>query len=545
MKSRSSSVQKSLIKQKETSPSPVDQASPRDLKKRVSWGNQKVRTYLKDNRHNPDHEHYSLLEPGEAEHPISPPVSTEPEPMSIDMDASVYETIEDTGVSNPNKPYFLRDLYEGDSWDSRVERMTIDDTPMDDKSLMHDRGVAGRYVKRLEESPIPPMEDLSLTPVREEPESMTQGSTSGNRGLKQTQIQFTPKTSQPPVFDLSRAPLQENAPQFQQSMIPKPLTTKTESGRESASSLAQRPETPRKYISSRASVRRNSANQDAIDTTNPPSVYAEELCSQVKFIVPIIELPELKARKPASTDISKFIREAKEYEESLRAEIDEHTAFTAAVAADNYNLQEDIRRLEEEVRALEEESRAADEQQRKLDWAMSQPSFKYVLREIDILKEFKAWELTATVGTVKHYRHTYRPANRDVYQRFRLKVKSDSINSATLDYSEVRDFTNSILDQIFPMVNAAFSRRVQGLTETEILSEAAFTVERMLDFINSIDKFRTTFSNIEHDIRQNTIVTSMLFADSIPVSFETDGCLKSFRNGREVSLEDTITLIKA
>lgn len=546
MASRQSSVQKSLIKIKDESPM-VEQSSPRDSKKRVSWGNQKVRTYLKDTRYLSDRESYNLIEPGEAEHPISSQES-QGEAMSIDQDFPT-QTAEVAAASNVVNRLTYRGLFDVDP--NISERMDCDESPMSDNPLVNDRGVSGRHVKLLEDTPRSTLIPRELTPVQEESEPMALESTAHNLSVPKTHLVFTPisQSSSLPPADL-REPLRDIPASTELSYNPRTpnamATYQPDLRRETNSAALQRPETPRKYVSSRASMRRNSYNAEAKDTTNPPSIYEQELLSVTMIHMDRSEnshklTPSLRQSK--AIDMSKHAGEMKQMCDNYQAELDNHAAFLANLSAETAQIEAEIALLLEESNQVDEVMHAHNERL-NLEAVVNKPSFACFLRELKILKEIIGWKKTCRKGHVTYYKRTSRSVNKLIYDRYKLKINLEGKVSASLAYTPSNDFANSVLKKIFSGVNSAFSSRVRGLPKVEIKEAALETVENLVVFIGNIKRLMKYYGGVDLVTKGEFVVAKVVFADSVPISIETNSSFQSYIQGHEVSLRDFAAHIK-
>jgi hypothetical protein len=543
MDSKTSSAQKSLIRPNEPSARPASESvqSPR---RRVSWGNQIVRTFFKDDKTHSNREPYNLIEPGAAENPICSSEYLSNEPMLIDQDFSMSSNLE--GIPSPE----FGGRYEG----PQVVRMNCEDSPVDEASLSHDQGVAGRYVRQLEDTPLQ-SRAYGLTPVPEVNESQMPATSDDS----EPRARLARYSTDSPIFSSfqqlpseQRRPLQEisSMPHETAAALSRPSTTKAlaaEAPREYTETSAQsRPETPRKYISSRT-PRRSSHRSEAKDTSNLPSAYERELKTPLKLVFPKFKRPrqQTPARLVSLMMPSDYEAKIKLMCEEYHKETELHRKFTEDVHARTDQLHDEVRRLAAEVALLEQNKRGSEEIEKTMEAVLNSRTFSYFLRELEILKDIAGWELIHETdrGNVRHFKRTSTRNSQHLYGRYKLQVLHTPA-SAVLSYSTCNDFADSVLATVFPNVQKSFSFKVQGWPEALILEEALKTVEGLVEFIANMERLTYIFGNFEQFVSGDFVITELIFTDSVTIRVETDDCLRSFVKGRQVSLHDTSTLMQ-
>jgi hypothetical protein len=538
MDSRASNAQKSLIKPYE--PLARSASEPNQSpKKRVSWGSQFVRTFYKDDKTHSNREPYNLIEPGAAEHPIPSLESLSNEPMLVDQDFSMSSNFQ--GIPSPEST----GRYEG-------VRMNCDDSPVDEASLSHDQGVAGRYIRQLEDTP-QQSRVYELTPVQEVNESQMPATSDDSEPrirpvrhstdpLDFRSNQHLPSGQRKPLQEISSMPYETVAPWI------RPSTAKAisaEAPREYTEASGQsRPETPRKYISSRT-PRRSSHMSEAKDTISPPSAYEQELKSPLKLVFPKFERP----RQPTPTRLTSLMKPS-DYEAKIKLMCEEyhketelHKKFTQDLHERTDTLQDQVRTLAAEVALLEQDKRGSEEIEKRMEEVLDSRTFSYFLRELEILKDMAGWELMHDRANVRHFKRASTRNSQHLYDRYKLQVLHTPA-SAVLSYTTCNDFADSVLATVFPNVQKAFSSKVQGWSEALILEEALKTVEGLVEFIANMERLTYTFGNFEQFVSGDHVITELIFADSVTIKVETDDSLRSFVKGRHVSLDDTSTLMQ-
>jgi hypothetical protein len=550
MASRHTSVQKSLIGSKDyslrSSIEPCNSLeqdlrrrasivrSP-DLRKRVSWGNQKIRTYLRDHRASSDQEHYNLIEPGEAEQPISSQDQSIFEAMSIDNEFTMKSAGRRSSRSKHSRGFDLQDLYGGYSSVSPVVRMNCEESPMDELTVNHDRGLAGRYVRQLEETPVQSRHGNELTPVHQETQPFNLISSDDTMSLPLNTPRLPSEALGFSAFQFDndpREPLQELSAQFAGLHVPKILKTcLPDVRRESLGSFRlSRPETPRKSVTSRVVGRQSSYQIELKEPDSPTSIYDTELRTKIKLLVPKLKrhLTQRHRANEPTTPSTPVLSKPVEYEEKTRLmceelhrEIQDHQQFTQSLQSETSQLQEQISTLTAEVAAMEATQSLAEQELKHTESVMAGRCFRYFMRELELLKEMAGWELMSEAEGSKHYRRAWTRLNRHIYARYSLDVICVPSTSAVLSYSSSDDFESSVLAVVFPSVSKALSARVQDKSETAILKEALGTVERLVDFIRGMELVHMVFSDIDQRVEGQFVVTEMLLADAKPISSPT------------------------